>query len=51
MLILIILGYAVTCFGLPIHTSFGLLYVLASYLNKVEVSFLWVGYSLSLHAG
>lgn len=26
-------------------------YVLASYLNKVEVSFLWVGYGLTLHAG
>jgi len=28
-----------------------LVYVLASYLNKVGVSFLWVGYGFSLHAG
>lgn len=28
-----------------------LVHVLASYLNKVGVSFLWVGYGLSLQAG
>lgn len=48
MLILSILD-AVSYSDLPTRTFF--LYVLASYLNKVGVSFLWVGYDLSLHAG
>ena len=50
MLILSFYGYAVTHFDSSTPRSFGL-YVLASYLNKVRVSFLWAGYGLSLHAG
>ncbi len=38
-------------YWLSTHRSLGLFTVLASYLNKVGVSFLWAGYCPSLHAG